>query len=180
MESTFVLIKTDGVKRKLVGEIIARFEKCGLEIEELQLVRAKRDLIARHYPSDEGWLRKVGEKTIKTYETYGMDALKELGTADTVEIGKRVKNWLIEYLTSGPVVAIVVSGNHAVDIVRKIVGDTIPLFAAPGTIRSDYAIDSPDLANAEHRAVANLIHASGSSSEAEQEIKLWFPSYSLK
>ena len=175
MERTLVIVKPDGVRRGLVGEIIARFERCGLEIERLELRRASRDLIVRHYPSDEEWLTKVGGKTIKTYQTYGMDAVQEVGTADPLEIGKMVKKWLVDFMTSGPVVAMVLTGNHAVDVVRKITGDTIPLFAAPGTIRGDYAVDSPDLANAEHRAVANLVHASGTVDEAKYEIGLWFP-----
>lgn len=175
MERTLIIVKPDGVQRRVVGEIIARFERCGLEIEHLQLFHATRDLIRRHYPSDEEWLRKVGGKTLKTYQTYGMDAVHELGTADDLEIGRMVKEWLIDFMTSGPVVAFVLRGNHAVDIGRKVSGDTIPLFAAPGTIRGDYAVDSPDLANAERRAVANLVHASGTPAEAEYEIGLWFP-----
>ena len=175
MERTLVIIKPDGVRRQLVGDIIARFERCGLEIERLVQVLASADLLWRHYPSDEEWLAKVGGKTIKTYQTYGIDAVQELGTADPLEIGKMVKKWLVEFMTSGPVVAFVLRGNHAVDVVRKITGDTIPLFAAPGTIRGDYAVDSPDLANAEHRAVANLVHASGTVEEAKYEIGLWVP-----
>ncbi len=175
MERTLVIVKPDGVRRGLVGEIIARFERCGLEIERLELRRATADLMIRHYPSDEEWLTKVGGKTLKTYQTYGLDPIQEVGTTDALEIGKKVKVWLVDFMTSGPVVAMVLRGNHAVDVVRKIAGDTIPLFAAPGTIRADYAIDSPDLANAEHRAVANLVHASGTVEEAEYEIGLWFP-----
>jgi nucleoside-diphosphate kinase len=175
MERTLVIVKPDGVRRQLVGEIIARFERAGLEIERLELRQATRDLMIRHYPSDEEWLTKVGGKTIKTYQTYGLDALQEVGTTDALTIGKMVKEWLVDFMTSGPVVAFVLRGNHAVDVVRKITGDTIPLFAASGTIRGDYAVDSPDLANAEHRAVANLVHASGTVEEALFEIGLWFP-----
>ena len=85
-----------------------------------------------------------------------------------------VKKWLIEYLSSGPTVIAVLVGNHSVDKVRKLIGDTIPLFASPGTIRGDYSSDSPDLANLEQRAVTNLIHASETPEEAEKEIALWF------
>jgi nucleoside-diphosphate kinase len=175
MERTLIIIKPDGVQRHLVGEIVARFERCGLEIQHLQLVHASKDLMRRHYPSDEEWLTKVGGKTLKTYQTYGMDAVEQVGTADALTIGRMVKEWLVDFMTSGPVVAFVLRGNHAVDVGRKIAGDTIPLFAAPGTIRGDYAVDSPDLANAERRAVANLVHASGTPEEAEYEIGLWFP-----
>jgi len=179
MERTLVIVKPDGVRRRVVGEILTRFERCGLEIERLVLVQADPDLLWRHYPSDEEWLTKVGGKTIKTYQTYGMDAIREVGTDNPLEIGKMVKKWLVDFMTSGPVVAMVLRGNHAVDVVRKIAGDTIPLFAAPGTIRGDYAVDSPDLANAEHRAVANLVHASGTVDEAVYEIGLWFPDLAL-
>ena len=85
-----------------------------------------------------------------------------------------VNNWNKDFLTSGPVVAMVWEGNHAIDNVRRLVGATLPTFAAPGTIRGDYSVDSPVLANARKRAVKNLIHASGEPKEAELEIDLWF------
>lgn len=66
------------------------------------------------------------------------------------------------------------SGNHAVEIVRKLVGNTVPLFAEPGTIRGDFSIDSPDLSTRERRALQNLIHASETVEEARREISLWF------
>jgi nucleoside-diphosphate kinase len=168
------MIKPDGVRNRLVGRILARFEEAGLTILDLRLVYASREMIEAHYPSDESWLTEVGRKTLETYEKYGMRAEREIGTADPVEIGRRVKSWLASYLTSGPIVAMVLEGNHAIDIVRKLVGSTIPLFAAPGTIRGDFSVDSPAIANAEKRAVWNLIHASGSREEAGREIQLWF------
>ncbi|MGH3972931.1 MAG: nucleoside-diphosphate kinase, partial [Pseudonocardiaceae bacterium] len=79
------------------------------------------------------------------------------------------------FMLSGPVVPMVLSGNRAIETVRKIVGHTLPVMAVPGTIRGDYSSDSADLANDELRPVLNLVHASGDPDEAAREIKLWFP-----
>jgi nucleoside-diphosphate kinase len=103
-----------------------------------------------------------------------MDAKQELGTDDPKEIGLMVRTWLMDYLTSGPVVAMVIEAPHAVEIVRKIVGFTIPLKAAPGTIRGDFSYDSAALGNLRKRPAKNMIHASGNKEEAEYEIPLWF------
>ena len=89
-------------------------------------------------------------------------------------IGKMVGKWNMDFLMSGPVVAIIFEGNHAIENVRNIVGSTIPTLAAPGTIRGDYSLESAISANSRKRAVYNLIHASGTPDEAEREIKLWF------
>ncbi len=176
MERTFVMVKPDGVQRALVGEIIRRFEKAGLKIVAMKMVRADKALVNKHYPSDEKWLSVVGGKTLESYQKYGIDAKKQLGTSDPVAIGKMVKGWLVDFICSDPVVAMVLEGNHAVENVRKIVGSTLPLVALPGTIRGDYAVDSPDLANARKRPIRNLVHASGSLEEAKFEISLWFTS----
>lgn len=174
-QRSLVLIKPDGVSRGLIGEIIGRFERATLAIVALELRTADAELVDSHYPRSEKWLTTVGNKTLKTYREYGIDSSAELGTSDPLAIGRMVKQWLIEYLTSGPVVATVVEGPNAVDVVRKMVGDTMPLFAQPGSIRGDFSIDSPILANREKRPVHNLIHASGAPEEATEEIALWFP-----
>jgi nucleoside-diphosphate kinase len=85
-----------------------------------------------------------------------------------------VQKWLVEYLTVNPVVAVVLEGPHAVELVRKLVGHTLPLKAQPGTIRGDFSFDSSALANENKRPIRNLIHASGNKEEAELEIALWF------
>jgi len=77
-------------------------------------------------------------------------------------------------MVSGPLVKMVDGGVHAIEMVRKLVGPTIPAFAEMGTVRGDFSVDSPALANLEKRAIRNLIHASGNSVEAGNEIKLWF------
>lgn len=170
------MIKPDAVKRGLIGEIISRFENAGLNIDALKLVKATPEIIAKLYPDEESWLRSVGNKMLKTYKEYGKDIISDMGTDDNLKLGKMVKEWLIDYITMGPVVVMILSGNHAVTIVRKLVGDTNPAFAAPGTIRGDLSVDSADFANSSKRAIYNLVHASGSVEDAEREIKLWFGS----
>ncbi len=173
-ERTLVFVKPDGVQRGLVGEVIARFERAGLKVVGLKMVWPDRALLDRHYPRDEGFLRTIGGKTKDAFASYGLDVRQQTGTDDPVEIGRQVREWLIDYVSSGPVVAFVLEGVHAVSVVRKLVGDTLPYRAAPGTIRGDFSVDSPTVANLMKRPVRNLIHASGSVEEAALEIPLWF------
>lgn len=174
MERTLIILKPDAVERGLVGTIVARFEAAGLRIDRLEARVADRDTVARHYPDSQEWLEGVGGKTLADYQSQGVDPTKELGTDDAAAIGRLVKRWLVDFMVSGPVVVAVLSGNRAVEAVRKLVGSTLPVTAAPGTIRGDFATDSPDAANAEKRPVRNLIHASGTQEEAADEIALWF------
>ncbi len=175
MEKTVVLVKPDGVIRGLIGDIIGRFEKVGFKIVALKMVWVDEEMVRKHYPTSRSeWVTKVGEKTLQAYEKYGKDPGEALGTKDAKKIGLQVCEWLVEYLTSGPVVAILLEGNHAVEIVRKIVGYTYPDQAVPGTIRGDYSVDSPDLANLKKRPAKNLVHASGTEEEAKFEEELWF------
>jgi len=173
-EKTLLLIKPDGVKRGLVGEIISRIEKRGLKIIALEMIRATKDQIDSHYPKDEKWIKRLGEKTAKNYSDYGMDIKKELGTEDFYEIGKMVRGWLIDYLTSGPMVKMVIKGIHAIEMVRKLVGKSMPSEAEMGTIRGDFSVDDATAANRDKRAVHNIVHASETPEEAEHEINLWF------
>ena len=173
-ERTFVMVKPDGVVKGLIGEIISRIEQRGLKVVAIKMYVASRDQIDGHYPNDDAYVRNLGEHTKNTYEKYGLDLIKEYGTDDSLVIGKLVRGWILDFMTAGPVVTMVVEGLHAVEMVRKLVGATIPSTAAVGTIRGDYSVDSPALANAEHRAISNLIHASGDVAEAEREIKHWF------
>ncbi len=173
-EKTFVLVKPDGVRKGLIGEIIRRFEQRDLKVVALQMFRPTREEIDEHYPKDEAWITRLGGKTLTTYEKAKIDPVERLGTKDPHEIGVMVRGWLIDYMTSAPLVKMVVQGLHAVDVVRKIAGVTIPYMADMGTIRGDFAIDSPVLANAEKRAVMNLLHASETPEEALHEIRHWF------
>jgi nucleoside-diphosphate kinase len=174
MERTLVLIKPDAFKRGLVGEIISRFERAGLSLEEIKKANATTEIVRRHYPDDKNWIRSVGKKTVEAYKKYNLNIAEGLGTDDALEVGNLIRKWLIQQITSGPIIAIILSGNHAVEVVRKMVGNTIPLFAEIGTIRGDFSIDSPDLSIKERRALQNLVHASSTIEEAKREISLWF------
>jgi nucleoside-diphosphate kinase len=174
MERTFVMVKPDGVKRGLVGQIIARFERCGLKLIGLKMTHPTKKLVEAHYPSTDKWFTIVGEKTLTSYEELGLDPREHLGTDSALEIGKTVKKWLVDFISSGPVVCMVWEGNHAIENVRRIVGNTLPMKAQPGTIRGDFTIDSPDLANIKHRPIRNIVHASGDPEEAAHEVSLWF------
>ena len=174
MEKTFVLLKPDAVARGLVGRIVSRFEDAGLHLEAARALTPSRDLIVRHYPDDLDWLTAVGGKTLESYAADGLDPAADLGTNDPEAIGRLVKGWLVDYISSGPVVAMIWRGNRVVSQVRKLVGHTLPSHAVPGTIRGDFSSDSAELANREGRPVRNLIHASGDPEEAAREIALWF------
>jgi nucleoside-diphosphate kinase len=173
-ERTVVVFKPDAVERGLVGEILSRFERMGIRIVGSRTAVVGEDLVALHYPDDEEYLRSVGVKALSDYESRGEDPKKAFGSDDPVEIGRKVRNWNMHYLSQGPVMAFVLEGDGAVKTVRKIVGVTNPVVADIGTVRGDYSLDSIETANKERRSVRNLIHASGSVKEAKQEIKLWF------
>lgn len=174
-ESTLVILKPDAVSRGLTGEIVARLERVGLRVDAIRISRNEVEMIDNHYPRDDQWLSIVGGKTLEDYERLGVSAVEKLGTDNAVDIGQMVRGWLSEFMASGPIVPMIVTGNRAIETVRKIVGSTLPVSAAPGTIRGDFSSDSADAANTESRPVKNLIHASGDPEEAAREIKLWFP-----
>ena len=160
------LLKPDAVARGLSGEIITRFERAGLKIVGLKMVVPTEEKAAGHYAGDDAWIAGMGQKTLDSFAQFGMDVMAVLGTEDPLEIGTMVRRWLIEYVSSGPVVAIVLQGVHAITAVRRMIGFTIPARAEPGTIRADYAIDSNTLSSLEKRSTKNLIHASGNVEEA--------------
>jgi nucleoside-diphosphate kinase len=173
-ERTYVMIKPDGVKKGLIGEVIKRFEQRDLKIVALEMFQPTLEQIDNHYPKDPKWITRLGEKTLATYEKYGFDALEDFGTKDAEKIGPNVRQWVVDYMVSAPLVKMVIEGTHAVDMVRKICGPTLPYQADMGTIRGDFSNDSPVLANAEKRAVANIVHASETPEEAVHEIEHWF------
>ncbi|MGB3404144.1 MAG: nucleoside-diphosphate kinase [Microcoleaceae cyanobacterium] len=131
MERTFIAIKPDGVQRKLVGEVIRRFEAKGFTLVGLKLMQVSQELAEEHY---------------------------------SVHKERPFFGGLIEFITSGPLVAMVWEGEGVVASARKIIGATNPLQAEPGTIRGDFGIS----------VGRNLIHGSDATETAEQEIKLWF------
>lgn len=173
-ERTYVMIKPDGVRKGLIGEIIRRFEQRDLKIVALEMFQPTHDQLHNHYPKDEAWITRLGQKTLSTYQKYGYDAMLDFGTLEPEKIGPEIRKWLLDFMKSAPLVKMVVQGTHAVDVVRKVAGETMPYLAAIGTIRGDFSVDSPALANKEKRAVANIIHCSETQEEAEHEIKHWF------
>ncbi len=164
IQKTLVLIKPDGVKRNLIGEIIGRYEKADLRVVDLKMVTATMDLAEKHYTADEDYLRSLGQKS--------RDAGDQID--DLVAQGRKIVTAMRNFLISGPVVAMILEGEEAVPAVRKITGYTDPSSAEKGTIRGDLGEDSILQANKEARPVYNLVHASGTPDEAESEIKLWF------
>lgn len=131
MEKTLVLIKPDGIKRGLIGEIIRRFENRTLEIKALKIARPSRDLVETHYAAHRG---------------------------------KPFFEGVVGFMSSGPVVAMVVAGDNAIAIVRRMMGALDPLKADPGTIRGDFTLSTRE----------NLVHGSDSPETAEVEIAVWF------
>ncbi|MAG60038.1 nucleoside-diphosphate kinase [Candidatus Woesebacteria bacterium] len=174
MEQTVVLIKPDGVRKGIVGDVLTRFERVGIKMLAAKLIWVNKTTIGKHYRDNNDYHKSVGEKTLENYKMYGLDAGENLGTKDPVKIGKMIRKWNMEFLASGPVFAMLLEGPGAIAAVRKIVGHTFPADAAPGTIRGDHSLDSAYIANVEKRTVQNLIHASGSKEEADFERKLWF------
>ena len=145
IERTLVLVKPDGVERSLIGECITRFEKRGLKIIGLKMVWTDKDHAMKHYTEDISKRR-----------------------------GEKVREKLLEFITSGPVIAMVIEGVNSIENVRKIVGSTEPKEALPGTIRGDFAHVSYNHADNKEIAIKNLIHASSDSNDAKHEIGLWF------
>lgn len=175
-ERTFVMIKPDGVYRGLIGDMINRFEKAGLKVIAMKMLVPSEQQARDHYPtSDEAWVRNIGKNTHRGFEEVeGLDVKEIMGTEDELEIGQEIIKGFIDFLRSGPVVCMVVEGISAIQMIRKLLGSTLPFMAPVGTIRGDYSVDNPIVANVQSRPIHNLAHASGSVPEAEREIALWF------
>jgi nucleoside-diphosphate kinase len=132
VERTLVLIKPDGVRRGLCGELLARFEHRGLRIRGARFLKVTRPLASRHYAEHKG---------------------------------KPFYTGLVEFITSGPTLAVALEGESAISVVRTMVGATNPLDSAPGTIRGDYALELSE----------NIVHGSDSKASARRELALFFP-----
>ena len=135
-EKTLILVKPDGVRRGLVGEVISRIETKGYAIDVLRMLQADSELLAQHYAE---------------------------------HIGKPFYEPLVEFMMSGPIVAIVASGNRVIEGFRSLAGVTDPTVAAPGTIRGDLARDQGT------KVLQNLVHGSDSPESAAREIQIFFP-----
>ena len=136
MERTLILVKPDGVKRNLVGEVLSRIEDKGYTIAALKMMNADRSLLVRHYAEHEG---------------------------------KPFFEPLVDFMLSGPIVAIVAEGNRVIEGFRKLAGATDPTTAEPGTIRGDLARDQGT------KVVQNIVHGSDSVESAVREISIFFP-----
>jgi nucleoside-diphosphate kinase len=174
-ERTLVVLKPDTVQRSLVGEVIERYERIGLKVVAMKMLVATPEHIEKHYTIDPAWRKKTGEKTIKGYLDKGMTPPID----DPLKITELLLGKLKKYMTSGPVIAMVLEGAHAVAIVRKVTGGTEPLTSDVGTIRGDYVLDSYQMSDMDNRSVRNLIHASGSVDEANKEIVHWFSNHEI-
>ena len=135
-EKTLILVKPDGVRRGLVGEVISRIESKGYAIDSLRMLQADRALLEKHYAE---------------------------------HVGKPFYEPLVEFMMSGPIVAIVASGNRVIEGFRSLAGVTDPTVAAPGTIRGDLARDQGT------KVVQNIVHGSDSPESAAREIQIFFP-----
>lgn len=147
MERTLVVLKPDTVQRGIIGEIITRFERAGLKVVGMKMMQPD----TQHYDHH--------------YETIGKVKSRR---------GEEVFRQNMEFMMKGPVVAMTLEGVEAIDLVRKMVGDTEPKSSLPGTIRGDYAHMSYGHANQKQIGIPNIIHASGNAEEAEEEIYHWF------
>ena len=137
VERTLILVKPDGVRRNLIGEVIRRVETKGYNIAAIKMVQADRSILAAHYAEHEG---------------------------------KPFYEPLVEFMMSGPVVAIIAEGNRVIEGFRKLAGVTDPTVAEPGTIRGDLARDQGT------KVVQNIVHGSDSIESATREIGIWFAS----
>ncbi len=135
-EKTLILVKPDGVRRGLIGEVISRIEAKGYNIDAIRMLKADRTLLEQHYAE---------------------------------HIGKGFYEALVEFMMSGPIVAIVASGNRVIEGFRSLSGVTDPTLAAPGTIRGDLARDQGT------KVVQNIVHGSDSPESAAREIHIFFP-----
>ena len=168
-ERSLVILKPDAIQRSLMGEIITRIERTGLKFLAMKLTVLEEETLWKHYNKNDEWFEKKGGNIVREMEERGMTVEKP-----AIEYGKDILRHLIKFMTSGPVLAMVVEGNGATGVVAKLVGGTEPLTADIGTIRADFTIDSYALAGLDGRAVRNLVHCSENPSEAEREIALWF------
>ena len=145
INKTLVLIKPDGIQRGLIGEIIKRFEQRGLKIVALKMTKVDKKFAVKHYK------QSIADKHVDN-----------------------ARNYLLDYITSTPIIAMVIEGSNAILHVRKIVGNTYPGEADIWTIRGDFAHASKAYAKAAKKALPNLIHASENEEDAKEEISLWF------
>ncbi len=146
-QKTLVVLKPDTVQRGLIGEVMTRFEKVGLKVCGIKMVQPDKDFYFHHYET-------IGEMVSRR--------------------GEKAFNITLDYMNTGPVIAIVLEGVDSIPLLRKMVGATQSSEAAPGTIRGDYSHMTFAFADVINQGLPNMIHASGNPEEAEKEIAHWF------
>lgn len=166
---SLVLIKPEGVQRSLVGNMINRFEQRGLKIAALKMMVPTVEQCEDHYNKNDQWFIEKGQGIIDD-----LTRDNQLIEKQAIEYGKDIIRNIVQYMTGGPVVAIVLEGHAASEVVSQMVGSTEPVSADIGTIRGDFTIDSYYLSTIDKRAVRNLIHCSESNEEALREVEIWF------
>ncbi len=167
IQKSFVFIKPDGVQRNLIGEIIKRFEERGLKVTALEMLNASPEIIDKHYQiNNRDYVLTLGHTDLTGKTPEELEQIYQ----KNYQIIKKLQ----EYVTEGPIVKMILEGEEAVPLVREIVGKTNPPASPKGTIRGDLGEDSFEISDKEGRACKNLIHASGTPQEAEDEIKLWY------
>ena len=169
-ERTLLLIKPDVLQRQIVGEILSRFERKGYKITAMKMLNATREQVGEHYVDDRGYVEEVGDKAKKGAEARGEDVSKW----DSYASGMAIRERNINYLTMGPIIAMVMEGFNVISGVRKVLGSTSPEAGDVGTIRYDYSLDTYQLADTVDRSTRTMIHASDSVESAERELKIWF------
>jgi nucleoside-diphosphate kinase len=147
VEQTLIILKPDAVKRGIVGEVLTRFEKVGLKIVAIKMLQPDKEHYYHHYENISKMVSRRGQEAFDV---------------------------TLKFMNEGPVIAVVLEGVKAVSLVRKMVGDTEPEKANPGTIRGDYAHMGFEHANKQGTSVPNIVHASGDPEEAKAEIAHWF------
>ncbi len=172
-ERTFVILKPDTVQRGLVGEIFKRFERIGLKIVATKMHMVDEKTLWEHYNKDDTWYEKKGLRIVENKKSLGHVIDKE-----AIEYGKDIIRAMVHYMCAGPVVSLVLEGNNAQAVVKRIVGSTEPSTADTGTIRGDYSIDSYYLCDVDgSRGMRNLIHCTDPADGEgayQREVDLWF------
>jgi nucleoside-diphosphate kinase len=147
LEKSLVVFKPDAVSRAVIGEILSRFERRGLKIIGIKMLKPDREFFYHHYETIGKMISRRGEKPFEL---------------------------TLEFMQRTPVIAVVFQGVDAPKVIRQMVGTTDPQAAVPGTVRGDYAYVALEYSNDHERGVMNLLHASGDAQEAELEIAHWF------
>ena len=173
-EKTFVILKPDAIQRGLIGEVIGRFERIGLKIVAMKMVLPTEEMALKHYNKDDAWMIKKGEtNVIKNRTELGLPIEKS-----ALEYGRDILRGLVEYMMCSPVVVMVLEGNSAQAVVKRLVGTTEPATADTGTIRGDLSLETYMLCDSDGgRAVRNLIHCTDPADgkeAADREINVWF------